>query len=189
MTMIGFFLLLVFLVGGMAADMALGAVMEPYAEQLNAAKQDQAATMAAALKFAQDYPALLAFLTLLFAALWLFLTSRLYLTAPATVADERVRTFETWSWTKDNMLRICAARLLLLFPAWLVVSAAQALIGAAFGFSRLDPFAGARVLEADPGRFLLYLIPAEILSVLVYLALEAALSSYLYKGMRPAGRQ
>jgi hypothetical protein len=124
-----------------------------------------------------------------FAAAWLALSSRLYLAAPATVADARLRTFETWGWTKDNMLRICAARLLLLIPAWLVVTAAQSLIAAAVGFSQLDPLAGARVLEADPARFLIYFIPAEILSLLVTLALEAALSSYLYKGMRPVAQE
>jgi hypothetical protein len=187
MATIGSFLLLVFLVGTMAASMVLGAALAPYEAQLQAAKGNQAATLAVIQQFAQANPGLIALLGVVFAAAWLALSSRLYLAAPATVADARVRTFETWSWTKDNMLRICAARLLLLIPAWLVVTAAQSLIAAAVGFSQLDPFAGARVLEADPARFLIYFIPAEILSLLVTLALEAALSSYLYKGMRPPG--
>jgi hypothetical protein len=185
MAVIGFFLTLIFFVGLMGASMILGAAFAPYAAEFEAARNNEAETLALAERFAQENPALIALLALVFAAAWLALTSRLYLAAPATVADQRVRTFETWNWTKDNMLRICAARLLLLVPAGIVASLLQAAIGAALGIAPLDPFAGARVLQADPTRYLLYFIPAQIISLLLYRGLEAGLSAYLYKGLKP----
>jgi hypothetical protein len=124
-------------------------------------------------------------LGLLYAAIWMFLTSRLYLAAPASVADGRVRTFETWPWTKGQALRISAARLLLLLPTWAALTVLQAGLSAALGATAFSPSAMQELMTNAPLRYLALLAPMQIVSLLVFSGLEAALSAYLYKGLKP----
>jgi hypothetical protein len=132
--------------------------------------------MAAMQGAMQSHPLLAALIFGFYTVIWLLLTSRLYLAAPASAAENRVRTFETWTWTKDNMLRITAARVILVAPPFLVFN-----------------LAGSRLLLAMQGAPTAVTIAVHIALETAVLAvawgLEACLSAYLYKGLRPATPQ
>jgi len=125
--------------------------------------------------------------TLFYGAVWMLLTSRLYLAAPASVDQRRVLSLETWAWTKGSVLRITAARLLLLAPANILVGAIGHLIGRALGMNTLDPASVAALAAANPAGYLVYILIAAFLSFALFSSLEAGLSSYLYRGLKPAG--
>jgi hypothetical protein len=163
----------------------MAAAFPPDLADLQAAEGDPDAAMRLAEQMLRrNWPAMLG-LGLFYAAIWMFLTSRLYLAAPASVADERVRTFETWAWTKGEAWRIAAARLILLLPTWAVLTGLQAALSAALGAGAFDPAAMRTLMTEAPLRYLALLAPMQILSLLVYTGLEAGLSAYLHKGLRP----
>ncbi len=172
----GFFLAIVCLLPGVfVSAIAFAVLAEPFAAEIQAAAGDAVAQQAIAQKvMAQNPGATLAVLAAL-AFAWWAATSRLYLVAPATIAERRIRTLETWAWTKGNMLRIMAARLALLGPAFSVVMFAQLAIVSLTGGAAEPPI----LLEIGiryAGAFVL---------LLVYSAAEAGLSAYLYRGLRP----
>jgi hypothetical protein len=173
MALIGAFLFLVFLVAGMpGANIFLtGAGVDIQ----SVPEDDVEAAMAVMQQALYANPLLAALIFGFYAVIWLLLTSRLYTAAPASAAENRVRTFETWSWTKDNMLRITAARLILVAPAFLF-------------FNLLGP----RVLTALAGVSTGLAIGVQVVLEAAVLAvawgLEACLSAYLYKGLRPPPR-
>ncbi|GAM99072.1 hypothetical protein U91I_02710 [alpha proteobacterium U9-1i] len=186
MIVVGFFMALVSMVLVIALSVALGPVLVPYASELQAVGQDQAAGLALLMRMLDQNPAPFAFAALLFGAVWLMLTSRLYLAAPASVDRGRILSFETWNWTKGSMLRICAARLILLAPAYVLVSALGTLSGAVMGADLTTPaglmsFAQGSVIGAAA-----YVFINNFVNIAIYSALEAGLSAYLYLGLRPA---
>lgn len=186
MVVIGFFLFIVMFVLSIPAMIALFAgPMAPYVNELQTAGSDQAAVMQIMTRFATENPGALMTVTLFFGVIWLFLTSRLYLAAPATVEEGRILTFETWKWTKGAMLRITGARLLLLAPANILAGALGHLVGLPFGINSLAPAASAGAVAANPVGFLIYVFVATFLTFALFSSLEAGLSSYLYKGLRP----
>ena len=123
---------------------------------------------------------------LFYAILWFALTSRLYLAAPASAEQGRILTFETWSWTKGQTLRITAARLMLLAPAYVLVSALSLLIGRAVGIDILNPMTAAEVAQANSLLYLGFVFVSGLINLALYTALEAGLSIYLYRGLKPA---
>ncbi len=182
MVVIGFFLFLVFFVLMIPGAIVLVAgPMSPYLADMQAAGQDQAAMMRVMTRFAQDNPApLLAFFAF-YGIVWFLLTSRLYLAAPATADAKRVRTFATWRWTRGMTLKIAGARLMLLVPAFVLMGALTYLAARGLG---IDP---ASATQRPPlPLFTAYVAIDRILYFATYLALEAGLSTALYRALKPA---
>lgn len=190
MAIIGFFLFIVMFLASMVAAivMAVGP-MASYVDDLQGGGSDQAAVMAVMVRFAEENPIPVLLLTLFFGAIWMLLTSRLYLAAPATVDQQRILSFETWKWTEGAMLRITAARLLLLIPANLFVGAISHLFGRTIGINTLDPATTVAAASSNPAGYLAFVFVTGALTFALYSALEAGLSSYLYRGLKPAEAQ
>jgi hypothetical protein len=133
-------------------------------------------------RFADEQPGVMLAVALFYGVIWFLLTSRLYLAAPATVDQQRVRAFDTWKWTRGATLRIIGARLMLLVPANIFVGALSYIVARLLGVDPLDPAAAAGnwiglVLDAFVGSFITFAL---------YLSLEAGLSSALYRALKPA---
>jgi hypothetical protein len=182
MAVLGLILLMVALAVTYGAMVAL---IAPYAEEAQAIADDQQAMMALLNRAIEAQPHVLYWALGVGAALTLLLTSRLYLAAPATVARKRIVIFESWRLTKGNMWRICAARLLALVPATVVVGAIQSLLGMAMGLDVGDAAALAGQAQAAPALFAVFYGLAGGLQVALVGAVEAGLAAYLYKGLKP----
>ncbi|MEZ5994552.1 MAG: hypothetical protein R3C25_02260 [Hyphomonadaceae bacterium] len=190
MLVVGFFLFLFFLVVTIPVMMVLAAgPMAPYLTDLQSAGADEEAVLGVMTRFMEENPGPVLALTLFYAALWLLLTSRLYLSAPASVDQGRVLTFETWKWTKGATWRIVAARLWLLAPANIFVGALGHLVGRGVGMDTLNPASAAAAVSSNPIGFLAYVAVTSFLTFALYAALEAGLSAYLYRGLKPAAAQ
>jgi len=188
MAIIGFLLFIVMFVASMVASIVLVAgPLAPFLPDLQAAGEDQAAVLAVMLRFAEQNPGALLALTLFFGGVWILLTSRFYLAAPASVDQQRILTFETWPWTKGAMLRITGARLLLLIPANLFAFAVTHLFGRLLGINSLDMASIAAAAAGNPAAYLAFAFVSSLLTFAIYTSLEAGLSTYLYRGLKPAG--
>jgi hypothetical protein len=186
MAIIGFFLVIVFFVLTFVVAIVLSiGPMAAYAPDLQIAGSDEAAVMEVMTRFARENPLAILVTVLVYAGVWLWLTSRLYLAAPATVEAKRILTFETWTWTNGSVLRITAARLMLLVPANILVGAIGYLAGQPFGLNSLDPAGSASAASGNPAGFMIYVAVTTLITFALYAPLEAGLSSYLYKGLRP----
>jgi len=171
---VAFFAALLMLVAGMAGGVALMTQLAPYEPQLAQAQGDLVATNTILTAAFEENPTPFIVLTALYVVVWYAVTSRLYLTAPATIADKRVRTFETWPWTKGALLRIAAARFVLLVPLnFLGMAFAQ--LGA--------PIAAAGGAAAPFIAFAFLMVLTLLLMALF--AVEAGLSAFLYRGLKP----
>jgi hypothetical protein len=118
---------------------------------------------------------------------WLLLTSRLYLAAPASIDAGRILTFETWNWTKGAVLRITWARFMLLVPAYVLMFALTTLLGRLFGFNVLDGASMQAALSTNPIGIIVFEFVSSFIVLGLYVPLEAGLSAYLYKGLKPDG--
>jgi hypothetical protein len=184
--LISLFLLLVMFVASFIASIVMVAgPLGPYLGDLQRAGGDNAAVMTIMMRFAEANPIALLLLMLFFGVIWMLLTSRLYLAAPATVDQQRILSFETWKWTEGAMLRITGARLLLLVPANLFVGAIGHLIGRLVGINTLDVSTAAAAASANPIGYLAFVFISGFLTFALYSSLEAGLSSYLYRGLKP----
>jgi hypothetical protein len=181
MVVIGLFLSIVFFLLLITATMVLFAgPLAPYLSDLQNAGQDQAAVMAVMTRFAEQNPGPLLAVLLVFGTVWLLLTSRLYLAAPASVEAKRILTFETWKWTKGAMVRIAAARLMVLLPANVLVGALGYLAARLFAIDPFGPDA-----DGNVGGFLAYVFVAHFVTFALFSPLEAALSAFIYRGLKP----
>lgn len=160
--------------------------MAPYAADLQAAGSDQTAVMSVMMRFVEENPVALLVTALFYCAVWYLLTSKLYLAAPASVDRSRILTFETWNWTKGALFRIIGARLLLLLPAYVLVFAINYLVGMPLGIDPTDPQTMVALQAQNLPGFLLYVAVGGFVSLLVYTALEAALSTAMYRRLQPA---
>jgi hypothetical protein len=187
MVVIGFFLFILMFVVTIPVLIALFVgPLAPYVADLQNAGSDQARVLSIMTRFAEENPGVLLAVTLFYCVLWLLVTSRLYLAAPATVDQERILTFETWSWTKGAMLRIAGARLLLLLPANILAGALGHLAGRLVGLDSFDPATVVAAATSNQAGYLAYIFVAGFISFALYSSLEAGLSSYLYRGLKPA---
>ncbi len=129
----------------------------------------EAARAALAALFAGPQAPLFWALTLGVLALWLWLSARLILAEPATIAEGRMRAFTTFAWTSGNGWRITAALLLVVAPLTLgILAAGQVLAGLGGGMLAL--------LSAFATAFAQYLL---------VLPAQAGLGAFLHKGLRP----
>lgn len=188
MAVVGFFLMIVMFVVTFAVGIVLAAgPLSPYVGDLQAAGSDQAAVLAVMTRFVQENPTAVLLALLFCTIVWFLFTSRLYLAAPASVDAQRILTFETWKWTRGATLRITWARLLLLVPAYIFIFALSQLLGRLVG---IDPFDGGSIqaaVAANPIGVLTFDFARSFIALTLYAPLEAGLSSYLYRGLKPAG--
>lgn len=187
MAVVGFFLFIVMFVVSLPVSIALIAgPMAPYAEDLQQAGSDQAAVMGVMTRFMEENTLTILLIMLFFGAIWFLLTSRLFLAAPASVDAGRILTFETWKWTKGATLRISWARLMLLAPAYALMAALTLLIGRAFGFNVMDAASMQAAVRGNPVGLFIFEFVSSFIVMALYASLEAGLSSYLYRGLKPA---
>ncbi|HYD86810.1 MAG TPA: hypothetical protein VEA80_05000 [Vitreimonas sp.] len=182
MAAVGFFITIV---AFMVFYITMAVLIAPYDAQVKAAGQDQAALGRIFSEAVQAQPATLSWMLLLGGVLLLLLTSRFYLAAPASVDCKRIVVFDSWRWTKGNMLRIAAARLVVLGPAYALVFALQTLASAGIGIAVTDPVQFGALIAAEPLRFAAFYLMAGFIQFVFYAALEAGLATYLYRGLRP----
>lgn len=187
MAVIAFFMFIVMFVLSIPGMLVLFAgPLRAYQGALQSAGQDQAAVLEVMTRFAQEQPLAVMLFFLFYLAVWLLLTSCLYVAAPASVDNRRVLTFETWRWTRGNVLAITWARLMLLAPAFVLVSALDYVVARLAGVELLDPMAATAVAQSNPVMFLLYAFATSFITLAVYTPLEAGLSTALYRGLKPA---
>jgi len=187
MVVVGFFMFIVIVVITIPVTIALVAgPLGAYATDLQAAGSDEAAVMQIMMRFFTENPVAVLITILFYFAVWLLLTSRLYLAAPASVEAGRVLTFDTWNWTKGAMVRITWARFMLLVPAYVLMFALTALLGRVFGFNVLDGASMQAAVAANPIGIVIFEFVTSFIVLGLYASLEAGLSAYLYRGLKPA---
>ncbi|MES1202138.1 MAG: hypothetical protein ABUS57_11905 [Pseudomonadota bacterium] len=185
---IAFFLFIVAFVGMLSGMLTL--IYSNPAQQgaLRAAGEDQDRVLAVFQAIAQQNIGLVVFLGLIGAAVWLVITSRLYLAVPATHDLKRIQTFETWRWTNGNLIRIIATRVLLLVPLYALIFAIS--IGASIVLGLSAPGLPATTTEGlvrgSPAQFAVLRVFQMFLMFSIYYALEARLSVLIYKQLKPA---
>lgn len=188
MVVVGFFMAIVVLVFTIPVSITLAAgPLARYSADLQAAGSDQAAVMQIMLRFVEENPVAVLLVALFYGAVWLLLTSRLYLAAPASIDAGRILTFETWNWTKGAMFGIAWARMMLLIPAYILMFAVTMLLGRLFGFNLLDGASLQAASAANPIGMIIFEFISSFAVLVLYASLEAGLSSYLYRGLKPAG--
>lgn len=183
---VGFFMaIIVFII----IYVAMSVLIAPFAEEAKAAAENQVRMAEIMNRAIESQPNVLLWAGLIGAAIMFVLTTRFYLVAPASVDLKRIVVFNSWTWTRGNVLRIIAARLLLLLPALFLTGAAQTLVALATGAPNGDPLQLAAMGQSNPVGFGLFYAGAAFVQVALYSSLEAGLSTYLYRGLKPAAAQ
>ena len=186
MALIGLFLCIVMIVLTIPVSIVLAAgPMVPYVDELQAAGSDQAAVMAVMTRFLNENAGVMLLVMLFYGVVWLLLTSRLYLAAPASVEAGRMLTFETWKWTRGHTLKIVGARLMLLLPAYILMFALSALVSRALGFNALDAASVQAATSGNPIGIMVYQLVNGFIVMALYASLEAGLSAHLHRGLKP----
>jgi hypothetical protein len=188
---IGFFLFIVCVVAALPSLVILSVAFAPFQSRIEAlgAKPDPDALGALVAEAFQADPWPFLLVVLLYFAAWLLITSRLYLAAPATLANRTVTSFSTWPWTKGAMLRILAARLVLLIPAAVIVVAIQRFAGAALGVNTFDIAAIGSFARANPASAAALQFVGETAQYFVLVTLEAGLSARIFLELKGAAAQ
>ncbi len=120
-----------------------------------------------------------AFLLFMFAAIGIFIyvATRLFMMNAATIGERRIVMFQTWKWSRGNVLRMLGALLLTWLPASLMDTMIYSL--AATVFSGV----------ASPGNAALTIPIFHIITTFVTAMLSipsVVVGAILYKGLRPA---
>jgi hypothetical protein len=84
------------------------------------------------------------------------------------------------------MFGITWARLMLLIPAYILMFAITMLLGRVFGFNMLDGASLQAAAAANPVGLIIFEFISSFVVLVLYASLEAGLSSYLYRGLKPA---
>lgn len=177
---IAFVFVIVFIAGMLVIAMALAALgigSEAELESLQRLPTEEAAKRFGELLGSEGQLVLLgSFAALAGFSLWL--SARLALSYPATVDNGRMMAFSTWNWTRGNVGPVALCLLLTLFMglalATIAVIIPNLLINAAFG----APSAGGAAHWVST-----YF--RALASVFFFLAPYAAMTAYLYRGLRP----
>lgn len=180
---LGFFFFIVLIVGVIFISTALAALASGSAEQLESLKG--LPTEEAARRFGEalgaEGQAVLVVLMLSLAGLVLWLSARLAVAYPATIASQRIMAFSTWNWTKGNVGPVMAALLLTVVIgvglAVLVNMAPVALLAAIFGAEAV------KTVGSLPNWIATYLGAAA--GLMFFYAPYTATTAYLYQGLRP----
>jgi hypothetical protein len=102
------------------------------------------------------------------------LSARLYMVSAATIGEKRVVFFQTWSWSKGNVLRIIAAMLMTALPSVIINVLSGEILGS------LAPAASGPLVRGAIG--VIVGLIAAFASVP-----PTALGAELYRGLRPPG--
>ena len=81
---------------------------------------------------------------------------------------------------------MAGARILLLLPALLLTNALASLVGLGLGFTTDDLVALSNQARANPAMFAAFYGIALFFQIAVYAALEAGLSTALYRALKPS---
>lgn len=105
-------------------------------------------------------------------ALFVLLATRLYMINAATIGEKRIVLFQTWSWSRGNILRMIGAMILTVLPVMLIDSVIADLLRA--------------VLPATAG-VMAVLVASTIVSFVAAMTTipVVALGAIFYKGLRP----
>ena len=182
MAMIGVLIGIIFV---MLMFITMSVLIAPYAEEVKAAGENEAAMRAIMERAMAAQPGVPFWAMAAGAVMMFLLTTRLYFAAPGSVDDGRIVVFESWRLTRGNFLRIAGARLLLLGPAFILAGALQTLAGNALGAPTSDPIALFAYGQNNPVGFALFYSVAIFLQLSLFSALEAGLSAYLYRAVKP----
>lgn len=179
---LGFLYAIIFIFAILVIAMSLGALLAGSnlnADALQGLPPEEAAKQFLAA-LGSDGTLVLLVLSSAFLALVFWISARLILSYPATVAEGRMFVFSTWSWTKDNGLRLMAALLLVslggLLLSLLAVAPFSVIVEMVFG-------KGAHKVPGAPAQWVIALLSA-FFSTMFSLAPYAGLTAYLYRGLR-----
>jgi len=119
--------------------------------------------------------AFLLLIMLVFAAA-IYLFTRLFMVNAATIGERRIVMFQSWSWSRGNILRMFAAIMLTWLPAYVIDS-----LVVEIGVAILQPITA----EGNAG-FLLIAFNAAVTFVAAIVGIPSiVLSAILYRGLRP----
>lgn len=111
----------------------------------------------------------------------LWISARLVLAYPATVAEGRMRIFDTWAWTKGAALAVIACLLLTALGGlglmWVVSQPIGLVLQMVFGAQSL-------ATPGSPANWIFSFVSA-VLASFFYAPAYAAMTTYLYRGLRP----
>lgn len=185
LTIVGFFLFLILILCAMCVAIAVSVSLSP--EQMQSVQGDQAQAQALMLGFLNERPWFGPTALLLTSLVILTLSSRFYLAAPATYDMRRIKSLDAWKWTRGAFLKVLGARLLLMLPSAIVVYSIPALLTYAFGYKPYDVASEQAFSQANAGLYLLVNFIGTALVLGVLLPLDASLSTYFYKRLKPPG--
>jgi len=180
---LGFFFFIVVIVGVIFISTALAALASGSTADLQGLQG--LPTAEAARRFGEalgaEGQAVLVVSMLALAGVLLWLSARLALAYPATVASQRVMAFSTWGWTKGNVGAVMAALLLTVAIgvglSVLVMMAPGALLAATFGNAALTT-------PATPANWIASYLGAAA-GLVFFHAPYTATTAYLHRGLRP----
>jgi hypothetical protein len=170
----------------MLTFVAMSILITPYEAEVKAAGENQAALQAIIQRAINGRPEVTFWIMAIGAAIVFALTTKLYVAAPASIERGRVTLFDSWRMTRGNFLRIAGARLLLMTPAFIFVSALQTLVSIALRTPVADPAVMLQYAESNPLLFAAFYTCSFFLQIAVFSALEAALSAKVYRALSAA---
>jgi hypothetical protein len=106
----------------------------------------------------------------------IYLFTRLFMVNAATIGERRIVMFQSWSWSRGNILRMFAAIMLTWLPAYVIDS-----LVVEIGVAILHPITA----EGNAG-FLLIAFNAAVTFVAAIVGIPSiVLGAILYRGLRP----
>lgn len=179
---IGFFQMILLVIGGFFALLAASIGLMAIGLDLKGLSQDPKALLEA-IGPSGSMILLVCLMPLL--AAWVWISTRLICYGAASIEQKRVMAFSTWGWTKGAATRIFSAGLLLAFPLALGVfvteSAASALI---LGFGA-EPD---KMFASRPVPVFLETAIEQFAGLVLLSGPLAGQAAFLYRGFNPQGR-
>ncbi|MAP94225.1 MAG: hypothetical protein CMK07_04665 [Ponticaulis sp.] len=182
-----FVLFLLGLIATVLVSILTAPVIAMLVPDIGAVAEDQAAFQQLAEEFSRT-PTGIA-LSILFLGLvslpLLYMSARLVTFPAATLAEKRVRIFDTWAWTKGEVWRVIAAMIFTLAPL-LVLTASGVFIASALTGITMFPLGGnSDAVTISPMSGFMYGIIVSLFDIPYNLAL-GGLSAFMYKGFKPS---
>jgi hypothetical protein len=184
MAIVGLFLFLIVLLCAICVALSVSASMSP--AQLQSVQGDEARAQALMLSFLNQRPWFGPTALLLSSLVILSFSTRFYLAAPGTLDMRRIKSLDAWKWTRGAFWKILASRLLLMLPSAIVVYSVPALLTYAFGYKPYDVASEQAFSQANAGAYFIVNFIGVSLVLGVLLPLDAILSTYFYKRLKPA---
>lgn len=181
MIVVGFFFLIVLVVGVVVLSVALAVAAPAAGVDLETLGADPAAAQAGLVAIFTGPSGWLAWLVMgALLALFFWLAARLALSSAATVGEGKIMAFSTWDWTRGNAFRILATLFASAFPIGLVIGFVTGFIGAALGVGTSPEGMTGPIASRAVVQFL-----SALGQFLVLTPVLAGVTSHLYNGLRP----